>query len=83
MKYLLSKFLRILNQFAPFGPENRRPVFDTYGVKDTGESKVLKKTHLRFSLQQEDQKQEGIGFGMGYLGEAIKGKPMEVLGKLS
>jgi single-stranded-DNA-specific exonuclease len=75
---ITNKFLRILNQFAPFGPQNRRPVFATYGVKDTGESKVLKKTHLRFSLQQEEQKQEGIGFGMGYLSEEIKGKSMDI-----
>lgn len=73
-----EKFLRILRQFAPFGPKNRRPVFATYGVKDTGRSKVLKKTHLRISVQQDNVKHEGIGFGMGYLGEAIKGKPIDI-----
>jgi single-stranded-DNA-specific exonuclease len=75
---ITNKFQRILKQFAPFGPRNRRPVFATYGVKDTGQSKVLKKTHLKFSVKQEDQKHEGIGFGMGYLGEAIKGKPFDI-----
>ena len=75
---ITNKFQRILKQFAPFGPRNRRPVFATYGVKDTGQSKVLKKTHLRFSVQQEDRKHDGIGFGMGYLGEAIKGQPFDI-----
>lgn len=75
---ITNKFQRILRQFAPFGPKNRRPIFATYGVEDTGESKVLKKTHLRFSIKKEDRKHEGIGFGMGYLGEAIKGKPFDI-----
>jgi single-stranded-DNA-specific exonuclease len=63
---ITPKFLRILKQFAPFGPSNRRPVFATKGVKNTGRSKVLKNEHLRLDVQQADKKGfQGIGFSLG------------------
>lgn len=63
---ITPKFLRILKQFAPFGPSNRRPVFVTKGVKNTGRSKVLKNEHLRLDVQQADKKGfQGIGFSLG------------------
>lgn len=54
----------ILAQMEPFGPENLRPVFVAKGVTDTGFSKIVKETHLKFSLQQEGYVLGGIGFGM-------------------
>ncbi|MGB0862516.1 MAG: single-stranded-DNA-specific exonuclease RecJ [Saprospiraceae bacterium] len=63
---ITPKFLRILQQFAPFGPSNRRPVFATRSVKDAGRSKVLKNEHLRLDVQQADKSRfQGIGFGLG------------------
>lgn len=73
-----AKFLRILAQFAPFGPGNRRPVFVTEKVTDNGHSKVLKDKHLKLQITQENRKMEGIGFGLGYLGEAIKQQTFDV-----
>ncbi|MBT5921474.1 MAG: single-stranded-DNA-specific exonuclease RecJ, partial [Flavobacteriaceae bacterium] len=49
------KFIRILKQMAPFGPENPIPVFKATGVYDTGYAKVIgaDQTHLKGTLTQD------------------------------
>jgi single-stranded-DNA-specific exonuclease len=54
----------ILCQMEPFGPENLRPLFIARNVYNTGYSKIVKETHLRFSLKQDGVILTGIGFGM-------------------
>jgi single-stranded-DNA-specific exonuclease len=49
-----SKFLRILNQFAPFGPGNISPVFRTGQVVDTGNAKIVGKNHLKLNVIHSD-----------------------------
>mgnify|MGYP002853427029 CR=1 FL=1 len=46
---ITSKFLRILKQFAPFGPENNVPVFVTRELVDTGGARIVGSNHLKFS----------------------------------
>ena len=41
-----DKFLRILKQFAPHGPENMTPVFLARSVFDTGWAQVIGNNHL-------------------------------------
>lgn len=45
-----SKFFSILKQFAPFGPGNMAPLFQTEGVVDVGGSKVVGKNHLKLCV---------------------------------
>jgi len=45
-----TKFVRILKQFAPFGPENMSPVFCTKGVIDTGSARIVGKNHLKLTI---------------------------------
>ncbi len=76
---ITPKFLRILNQFAPFGPHNRRPVFVTREAKAVGSTKVLKDLHLKFSVAQTDSKRfETIGFGMSYAKNLIHEAPFDL-----
>ncbi|HUX84357.1 MAG TPA: hypothetical protein VMV20_03935, partial [Chitinophagaceae bacterium] len=52
-------------QFEPCGPCNEQPVFMVRAVTDTGSSRVLRDSHIRFSVRQpESAVMEGIGFGM-------------------
>jgi len=48
-----SKFFRILNQFAPFGPENMSPVFLSKNVYVSGIPSLVGGNHLRMSVMQK------------------------------
>lgn len=62
-----AKFLRILDQFAPFGPGNMRPVFVAEKVSVSNTPKVVGNGHLVFSVKQagHDKVFDTIGFGLG------------------
>ncbi|MCB9034816.1 MAG: single-stranded-DNA-specific exonuclease RecJ [Chitinophagales bacterium] len=63
-----EKFFNIIQQMAPFGPQNMQPTFVTKNVYDTGFSKIVKKEHLKISIMKDaDNPINGIGFGMAYL----------------
>lgn len=67
-----AKFLKTLARFAPFGPGNRNPVFQSLGVSDTGYSRVLKKEHLSLALQQDNsQSFKGISFGQAGVAKKV------------
>uniref|UniRef100_UPI004048F04C single-stranded-DNA-specific exonuclease RecJ n=1 Tax=Flavobacterium sp. TaxID=239 RepID=UPI004048F04C len=63
------KFIRILKQFEPFGPENMHPVFYTKNVSDTGYCKNMgnNNEHLKLFLKQGEKEQRfaAIGFKLG------------------
>jgi len=66
---ITPKFFRIIQQMAPFGPENMKPVFKTTGVRDNGYGKRVgsDSSHLKLNLfQGYNQKTfNAIGFGLG------------------
>lgn len=65
---LTQKFYKILSQFAPFGPQNMQPTFQTDNLQETGQSRAVggDGTHLRIVLKdpQSGITLTGIGFGM-------------------
>ncbi|BFP41335.1 single-stranded-DNA-specific exonuclease RecJ [Flavobacteriaceae bacterium GF1] len=65
---ITPKLMRIIKQFAPFGPGNRRPVFMAEGVADTGYGKGVGEgeKHLKLALTQKGSSPIGaIGFNLG------------------
>lgn len=46
------KFFRVLNQFAPFGPENMLPVFVTKNVYVSGNAGLAGGKHLKMAVMQ-------------------------------
>ncbi|MDP5092249.1 MAG: single-stranded-DNA-specific exonuclease RecJ [Polaribacter sp.] len=66
---ITPKFFRILQQMAPFGPQNMTPIFKTSGVRDNGYGKKVgsDETHLKLNLFQGDNQKtyNSIGFGLG------------------
>ena len=63
-----EKFMRILKQFEPFGPENMTPVFLSKNVIDSGYAKTLgnDEEHLKSFLKQNNSPNfNAIGFGLG------------------
>ncbi|HEY0668047.1 MAG TPA: single-stranded-DNA-specific exonuclease RecJ [Sphingobacteriaceae bacterium] len=77
---ITPKFLRILNQFAPFGPLNMTPVFLSRDVKIYGSASLVGNKHLKMSIYQADsQLFECIGFGLAeYIDVLNKGTRFDV-----
>ncbi|WP_419213056.1 single-stranded-DNA-specific exonuclease RecJ [Maribacter sp. X9] len=68
LKDITPKLMRIIRQFAPFGPGNMTPVFMAENLQDTGYAKGVgaNAAHLKVSVvQQDSHKIDGIGFNMG------------------
>ena len=62
-----EKLMRILKQFAPFGPGNMAPVFMTKGLQDSGYAKGVgeDQKHLKLAVQCKHGTIGGIGFNLG------------------
>jgi single-stranded-DNA-specific exonuclease len=72
-----EKFMRILKQFEPFGPENMTPVFMSKNVVDSGYAKTLGNDaeHLKvFVKQNHSPNFNAIGFGLGKKIDIVKNK---------
>ncbi len=70
---ITPKFIRILDQFAPFGPGNMRPVFVAEDVELANYPRIVGKNHLLTTLKQNDGDKvfDAIGFNLGYFAEKI------------
>jgi len=62
---LTPRFIRILKEFAPFGPSNTRPTFLTRNLEVQGTPRIVGKNHLRFRVRQNGSVFDAIGFGLG------------------
>ncbi len=72
-----AKFMRLLKQFGPFGPQNMHPVFMSENLRDTGYGKCVgeEDKHLRFTaVQTSSNPIVGIGFGLGKKMAVIENK---------
>ncbi|AKA34901.1 single-stranded-DNA-specific exonuclease RecJ [Flagellimonas lutaonensis] len=77
LRQITPKLMRIIRQFAPFGPGNMTPVFLARGVQDTGYAKGVGEDgkHLKLTLTQKGSKPIGaIGFNLGDKLEVVKNK---------
>lgn len=80
---LRQPFYDILCQMEPFGPDNLRPTFVARNVNNTVYSKVVKETHLRFVVKQDNITFAGIGFGMAEKMPILQtGHPFDIVFKL-
>lgn len=70
---ITPKFVRILNQFAPFGPGNMRPVFLAENVKLVYTPRIVGTNHLLTCVKQNgnDKVFDTIGFNLGYYADKI------------
>ena len=78
-----EKFMRILKQFEPFGPENMTPVFLSKNVIDSGYAKTLGNDaeHLKAFVKQNNSPNfNAIGFGLGEKIDVVKNRnPFEAV----
>jgi len=71
---LTPRTVRILKEFAPFGPGNMRPMFIAHGLDVAGTPRIVGKNHLRFKVRQNGSLFDAIGFGLGPLLDRVQGE---------
>jgi len=80
---IFPKLYRLIEQFAPFGPGNMKPIFlmkDLFDEK--GWSRIVGDTHLKISAKQKGERipLNGIAFGLGDKLSIIEGeKPFQAV----
>ncbi len=77
---ITPKFLRVLHQFAPFGPENPRPVFLSEGVSHTGFVRKVGHNHLLLQIKQNgnDKVFDAIGFDLGHYEAQVRDRNTKI-----
>ncbi|MBP5517005.1 MAG: single-stranded-DNA-specific exonuclease RecJ [Bacteroidales bacterium] len=77
---ITPKFLRILKQFSPFGPDNNVPVFCTRNLESNPmlPPRVVGSNHLKFSALSSDSPNSypAIGFQLGEYYERVNRQEM-------
>jgi single-stranded-DNA-specific exonuclease len=61
------KYMRVLKQFAPFGPKNMRPTFIARRVEVIGQPRIVGRNHLRLKIRKNSVTFDCIGFNLGRL----------------
>ncbi|WP_273568467.1 single-stranded-DNA-specific exonuclease RecJ [Maribacter halichondriae] len=83
LRDITPKLMRIINQFAPFGPGNMTPIFMAEKLRDTGYAKGVGEDgkHLKLSVTQNGSTPIGaIGFNLGgKLGLVKNGKSFDTV----
>jgi single-stranded-DNA-specific exonuclease len=78
-----QKLLFDLKRMNPFGPDNQKPVFCSFGVRDSGTSKLVGREleHIKLDLMDDSSEEvlSAIAFGMHQSNDYIKsGKPFDI-----
>lgn len=88
LRALDARFWSVLKQFAPSGPDNDTPIFQTSNLQIVGQPANVGREgqHLKFSVRQEENQPafEVIGFGMRQHLDTVqeshrRGLPLELL----
>jgi len=64
---ITEEFVELLKRFAPFGPQNMRPVFVSRNLQVVGTPGIVGRNHLKFKVRQDDKVFDVIAFNMGDL----------------
>ncbi|MCR4439339.1 MAG: single-stranded-DNA-specific exonuclease RecJ [bacterium] len=67
LSHITPKTFALLKKFAPFGPQNMRPVFVSRGLQVVGESRIVGNNHLKLKVRQDGIVIDAIGFNLGEL----------------
>ena len=62
-----KRLIHLLKIFAPFGPQNMRPVFLSQKLQVVGTPSIVGNNHLKFKVRQDGVILDAIGFNLGDL----------------
>jgi single-stranded-DNA-specific exonuclease len=71
LEQINTELIKVLEMFAPFGPQNMRPVFMTQRLQVWGEPYVVGNNHLRLRVKKTGSVFDCIGFGMGDMAKML------------
>ncbi|MDR0230595.1 MAG: single-stranded-DNA-specific exonuclease RecJ [Dysgonamonadaceae bacterium] len=82
-KEISPRLISDLKKMNPFGPENQKPIFCSFNVKDFGTSKLVGREleHIKLEMIDDSSEQimQGIAFGMSRFSDHIKSmKPFDI-----
>jgi single-stranded-DNA-specific exonuclease len=69
-----NNLIKLLELFAPFGPQNNRPIFRTRDLSVWGEPYVVGNNHLRLRVRKGNTVFDCIGFGFGDMAKPLSMK---------
>ena len=69
-----DEFVRTVERFSPFGPQNMRPIFLTRNCEVLGNPYVVGNNHLKMKVRKGDAVLDVIGFGFGDMARVISEK---------
>lgn len=75
---ITPKFVRILEMFAPFGPENVNPTFYSHNLQIVGAPRIVGKNHLLMKIRQNNLILDAIGFNLGHLLPNVSGRGKDI-----
>ncbi|NOZ61946.1 MAG: single-stranded-DNA-specific exonuclease RecJ [Calditrichaeota bacterium] len=61
------RLVQLLKLFAPFGPQNTRPIFQSDHLQVVGNPAIVGRNHLKFRVRQDGIVFDAIGFNLGDL----------------
>ncbi|MEZ4800826.1 MAG: single-stranded-DNA-specific exonuclease RecJ [Flavobacteriales bacterium] len=82
---ITDRFFKHLSMFAPFGPENMKPVFLARNLQNAGNTRPVgeNNAHLKLAVSEgemRDKRMDGIGFDLGKWAEPIcQNVPIDIL----
>jgi single-stranded-DNA-specific exonuclease len=68
---ITDEFVRLLEQFAPFGPQNMRPIFLTRNCEIVDTPYIVGSNHLKMQLGKDGAVVDVIGFGFGHMAREL------------
>lgn len=74
LRDVTDDFVSAVEQFAPFGPQNMRPIFLTRNAEIVGSPYVVGNNHLKMKVRKGDAIVDVIGFGFGDMVRVLSDK---------
>jgi len=72
LRQLDAKFLKWLKMFAPYGPQNMRPVFVTKNIEIAGDVNVVGNNHLKLKVRNDGIVIDAIAYNLGDVSMQIR-----------
>jgi single-stranded-DNA-specific exonuclease len=71
-------FVKTIEMFSPFGPQNMRPVFLTRNLSIVGQPYIVGRNHLKMRIKKGENVLDVIGFGFGEHANALSMRGVDV-----